>query len=225
MSESVESLKRVVAGDFEYFRNWYDFSFSVEKYLSEREMEKVFSVYRREVFDILVKSECNKTAFRRRLLAMFNLSDSVDYEVDTEIVRLAVTKKELLVRTMKVAGAIFFHMDIVKIIGKKALGELINFIGQDTYTFIVKRGMMLWKIVPELHVTVTKSPIVERIAAAGKLILCRALVGLPIEVKKRLELIFGERFDIPERCDEPLARKCFSLIQFSMKRVSGEGGR
>jgi hypothetical protein len=220
MAECVDSLKKIVVGDFEYFRNWYSFSFDVEKYLSEREMEKVFSVYQRDIFDILAKSECSRTNFRRKLLAILDLSDAVDYDVDSEVVRLAVTKKEILSNAMKVAGAIFYHKDVVKVIGRKELVALMNFIGQDTYSFIVKRGMVLWKMVPELDISAGKVPVIERIAAAGKFILCRALFGVPVEVKKRLELVFGERFDIPDRCEDSLVKKCFSLIQFAIERVN-----
>ncbi|MDR1891204.1 MAG: SctK family type III secretion system sorting platform protein, partial [Puniceicoccales bacterium] len=143
MAIGIESLKNVIATDFQYFKNWYDFYFNVEKYLPDREFEKVFSVYDKSIFSILLTSGCTQTDIRKNLLKILGLKDSVDYDVCTKPVKLVIDNKDRLTRTMNVAGAIFHHKDIIKIISKNELNALTEFIGQDIYTFIIKRGMIL----------------------------------------------------------------------------------
>jgi hypothetical protein len=84
--------------------------------------------------------------------------------------------------------------------------------------------MMLWKMIPTLDHE-AKGTIVEKIAITGKNILCKALVGLPNEVKKRLELIFGEPFDIPDKCEGGLVQRCFDLVDFSLQKADAMEAR
>jgi hypothetical protein len=219
MREVTESLKNVVVGDFEYFKSWYEFNFNVEKHLSDRALESVFSVYRKDIFPIISQSDSTGTIVRRNMLAMLGLGTSLDYDITAKSVKLAITAKNSLERAMVISGAIFYHREIVKVISKKELNILTEFIGQDIYSFIVKRGMMLWKMVPELRVE-AKGSITEKITTAGKDILCKALFGLPDEIKKRLELIFEQPFAIPSKCDELLVKKCFELVNFSLEKSS-----
>jgi hypothetical protein len=160
-------------------------------------------------------------------LGILGLSDAVSYDIGMQNVRLAITQKDLLMRAMVIAGSIFHHRSIVKIISKRELDALIKFIGQETYSYILKRGMVLWKMVPEFEPKVPpktqKLSITEKIFIAGKEILCRALFGLPDEIKKRLELMFGEQFDIPTKCDELLIKKCLDLVKFSLEKAKTDG--
>ncbi|MDR1891245.1 MAG: hypothetical protein LBQ23_03685 [Puniceicoccales bacterium] len=57
------------------------------------------------------------------------LKDSVDYDVLTKPVKLVIDNKDRLLRPMNVTGAIFHHKDIIKIISKKELNALTEFIG------------------------------------------------------------------------------------------------
>ncbi|MDR1528632.1 MAG: SctK family type III secretion system sorting platform protein [Puniceicoccales bacterium] len=222
MVETVKSLKNIIATDFQYFKNWYDFSFNVEKYLPTQEFEKVFSVYDRNIFDILLTSGYAQTDSRRNLLKILGLKDSVDYDVCARPVKLVIQNKDRLVKAMNIAGAIFHHQDIIKIISKNELNALIEFIGQDVYSFIIKRGMVLWKMLPDLKVKTVKIPLIPRITSSGNCILSNALIGLPDEVKKRLELMLGEHFDIPAKYDETMANKCLELIEFSLEKLNDE---
>ncbi|MDR1173268.1 MAG: SctK family type III secretion system sorting platform protein [Puniceicoccales bacterium] len=222
MVEIAESLKNVIATDFQYFKIWYDFSFNVEKYLPTQEFEKVFSVYDKNIFNLLLTSRCAQTDVRRNLLKVLGLKDSVDYDVCARPVKLVIRNKDRLIRTMHVAGAIFHYKDIIKIINKNELNALVEFIGQDIYSFIVKRGMVLWKMLPDLKVKTVKMPLVQKITSSGKCILGNALVGLPDEVKKRLELMLGEQFDIPSKYDETVANKSLELIEFSLEKLNDE---
>jgi hypothetical protein len=220
MTEIAEKLAKTMAADFEYFKTWYDFNFNIEKYLAPSDLEKVFGRYRKDVLEILLASEHSKTTARKNLLKLFNLNDIVDYDIDSECVKLAIKKKETLVRSMVVAGALFYYRKITKVVTKKELEPLVNFIGRDVYTFIIKRGLVLWKMLPTLALEEEQPSFTEKIMAAGKQILCQALVGVPDEIKKRLELEFCERFDIPEKRDEDLNKKCFDLIIFSMDKIN-----
>ncbi|MDR1413533.1 MAG: SctK family type III secretion system sorting platform protein [Puniceicoccales bacterium] len=221
MTEAIDSLKNIVVSDFNYFKDWYGFNFKIEENLSERQLEEVFNVCRRDIFDILSKSECSKTMLRKNLLSILGLSNIVNYDIAGEVVRLAITNKELIKSAMIISGAIFWHQEIAKIISKKELTVLQNFIGENTYSFVVKRGMMLWKMVPPLERIFSKTEtLAKQIRETGKAILCRALFGIPDEIKKRFELVFDEKFDIPKECDEVLFKKCFALIKFSLERVS-----
>ncbi|MDR2432716.1 MAG: SctK family type III secretion system sorting platform protein [Puniceicoccales bacterium] len=222
MVEIVESLKNVITADFQYFKNWYDFNFNVEKYLPAQEFEKVFRVYDKNIFNILLTSKCAQTDFRRNLLKILGLKDSVDYDVCARPVKLVIHNKDRLVRAMKVAGTIFHYGDVTKIIGKNELNALIEFMGQEVYSFIVKRRMVLWKMLPNLKVKTVKMPLIQKITSSGKCILNNALVGLPDEVKKRLELMLGEHFDIPSEYDEATTNKCLELIEFSLEKLNDE---
>ncbi|MDR2776678.1 MAG: SctK family type III secretion system sorting platform protein [Puniceicoccales bacterium] len=217
MAEIVESLKNIITTDFQYFKNWYDFSFNVEKYLPTKELEKVSNVYDKNVFNILLTSGYTQTDIRRDLLKILGLKDSVDYDVCARPVKLVIHNKDRLVRAMNIAGAIFHYKDIIKIINKNELNALIEFIGQNIYSFIIKRGMVLWKMLPDLKIKTAKVPFIQKITSSGKCILSNALVELPDEVKKRLELMLGEHFDIPSKYDEITANKCLELIEFSLK--------
>ncbi|MDR1433185.1 MAG: SctK family type III secretion system sorting platform protein [Puniceicoccales bacterium] len=224
MVEVAESLKKIVASDFEYFKRWYNFNFNVEKYLCKMKLEQVFGAYSSGVFSILLQSDSSKTTVRQSLLSMLGLSGSVDYDIGSPVVRLAIGGKDILERAMVTSGAIFCHRDIAKIISKRELTVLTEFIGRDTYAFIVKRGMILWKMTPDLSAE-SGGTVVEKIRTIGKKILCMALFGLPGEVKKRLELMFDCEFNIPDRCDEMLAKKCFDLMNFSLERLNYGNGR
>ncbi|MDR2629263.1 MAG: SctK family type III secretion system sorting platform protein [Puniceicoccales bacterium] len=217
MVEIVESLKNIITTDFQYFKNWYDFNFNVEKYLPAQEFEKVFSVYDKNIFNVLLTSGYTQTDIRKNLLKILGLKDSIDYDVCARSVKLVIHNKDRLVRAMNIAGAIFHHKDIIKIISKNELNALIEFIGQDIYSFIIKRGMVLWKMLPDLKIKTVKVPFVQKITSSGKCILNNALVELPDEVKKRLELMLGEHFDIPSEYDKITANKCLELIEFSLK--------
>jgi hypothetical protein len=221
MSEVSENLKNTVVNDFEYFKNWYDFNFNVEKLLPEEALAKVFDIYRRDVFDILTHSDSTKTAIRKDALGLLGLKTTVDYDITARPVKLAITKKCLLERGMVIAGAIFYNRDIVKVISKKELHSLTEVIGEDIHLFIVKRGMMLRKMVPPLNFEAA-GPIAKKIVLAGKDIFCKALFGLPNEIKKRLELIFGESFAIPNECEETLVKKCFDLVNFSIEKAASK---
>ncbi|MDR2737533.1 MAG: hypothetical protein LBB18_01140, partial [Puniceicoccales bacterium] len=109
MPEATESLKNVVLNNFEYFRNWYHFNFNIEKFLSEKALEKVFSTYEKGAFAILIGSNCTRTAVRKNMLALLGLKTSVDYDIDSRPVKLAITDKHLLKRAMTISGAIFYH--------------------------------------------------------------------------------------------------------------------
>ncbi|MDR2603457.1 MAG: SctK family type III secretion system sorting platform protein [Puniceicoccales bacterium] len=222
MVEIAESLKNIITTDFQYFKNWYDFNFNVETYLPVQEFEKVFRVYGKNIFNILLTSGYAQTDFRRNLLKILDLKDSVDYDICARSVKLVIHNKERLVQAMKVAGAIFHHEDVIKIIGKNELNALIEFTGQGVYSFIVRRGMVLWKMLPNLKIKTVKMPLTQKITSSGKCILSNALVGLPDEVKKRLELMLGEHFDIPSKYDEVTVNKCLELIEFSLKKLNDE---
>jgi hypothetical protein len=222
MVEIAESLKNIIATDFQYFKNWYDFNFNVEKYLPAQEFEKIFEVYDRNVFNILLTSRCAQTDFRRNLLKILGLKDSVDYDVCARPVKLVVHNKDRLVRAMNVAGTIFHHRDVIKVINKNELNALIEFTGQEVYSFMVRRGMVLWKMLPDLKIKTGQMPLIQKITSSGKCILSNALVGLPDEVKKRLELMLGEHFDIPSKYDEATANKCLELIEFSLEKLNDE---
>ncbi|MDR0742228.1 MAG: Yop proteins translocation protein K [Puniceicoccales bacterium] len=222
MVEIVESLKNIITTDFQYFKNWYDFSFNVEKYLPTQELEKVFNVYDKNVFNILLASEHAQTDVRRNLLKILDLKDSVDYDICARPVKLVIHNKDRLVRAMNIAGALFHHKEIIKIINKNELNALIEFIGQDIYSFIIKRGMILWKMLPDLKIKTIRMPFIQKITSSGQCILSNALFGLPDEVQKRFELMLGEHFDIPSKCDEITVNKCLELIEFSLKKLNNE---
>ncbi|MDR2779113.1 MAG: SctK family type III secretion system sorting platform protein [Puniceicoccales bacterium] len=222
MAIETESLKNAITTDFQYFKNWYDFSFNIEKYLPAQEFEKVFSVYDKSIFNILLSSGYAQTGIRRNLLKILGLKDSVDYDICAKPVKLVINHRDRLVRAMNVAGAIFHHKDIIKIISKSELNVLVEFIGQKTHSFIIKRGMVLWKMLPNLKIKTTKMPTIKKIVSSGRCILSNALVGLPDEVRKRLELMLGEHFDIPSGCDEAVASKCLELIEFSLEKLKDE---
>jgi hypothetical protein len=218
MSVAMESIKEVVGEDFAYFKSWYDFNFNVEKYVPK---EKLAAMCSGEAMAILLAHGHSRTAFRKKLLAALDLRTAVDYDIGAAAVRFVIAKREWLKRAAVVAGAIFHHKDVVRVISKKELGVLIEFIGKDIYDFVVKRGMILWKMVPEMRCTAKKSSIAEKVNEAGRQILANALFGIPDEVKKRLELIFQSALDIPQSCDEPIAKKCLELIKFSVVKISG----
>ncbi|MDR1595567.1 MAG: Yop proteins translocation protein K [Puniceicoccales bacterium] len=223
MSTAMESLRNLVISDFQYFKRWYDFNFNVEHYLPDKDLEKYFESQHRDVFDILSKSECARTTVRKNLLAAFGLDCEVDYDIGSAVVRMAMVGKDALERASVVSGAIFYNAEIAKVIGKRDLETLTKFIGTDTYSFIVKRKMVLWKMVPNMKIDGHGS-IIEKIATAGKKMLHMALCDIPVGIRKRLEFMFGGELDISEKCNEMLAKKCFDLIDFSLnmsKRVGG----
>jgi hypothetical protein len=117
-------------------------------------------------------------------LKIFGLKDSVDYDVRTKPIKLVIDNKDRLTRTMNVAGALLHHKNVIKIIRKNKLNALTEFIRQDIYTFIIKRGMILWKMLPDLKIKSSKMPLTEKISSSGKRILSNPLVGLPDEIRK-----------------------------------------
>ncbi|MDR1401614.1 MAG: Yop proteins translocation protein K [Puniceicoccales bacterium] len=225
MVDIAKSLKNIVVSNFDYFQNWYNFNFKIEESLSSKRREQILNVYRQDVFEILLGSECTKTTLRKNLLSIFGLTNVVDYDIAGEVVQLAITKKELLERAMIASGAIFWYREIAKIVSKKELNALQEFIGEDVYSFIIRRGMMLSKMVPPLKKTFSKGEMIgKQIAETGREILCRALFRIPGEVKKRLDLILEEQLNIPAECDEILAKKCFDLMKFSLEKLNVNKG-
>jgi hypothetical protein len=218
MAEPMESLRNAAISNFSYFKRWYDFNFNIEQYLPQGDLEKYFKSQSRDVFNVLFESRCGRTAMRKNLLAAFGLDGSVDYDIGADVVRLAMAGKDMLHRAAIASGAIFYHDAILKIIGKRELNALVSLIGSETHSFILRRGMVIWKMLPNLKIT-SNGTIGERIVVAGKKILWTAFCGIPGGVRKRLELMFGEALEIPEECEEMLAKKCFDLIKFSLDVV------
>lgn len=214
-----ESAKLDVLQDFEYFKSWYDFFFNVEKYVSQELLAKIFCNAPSNVIDILLHSPVTKTEFKKKLLSGCGLSVDANFDINSKIVRLIVTNLPILKKISMVVGAIFCYNDIIKIISRKELSRIIDSIGKDMYSFIVKRGVMLKKIIPNITIEYPSKDILEKMTVAGKKILCVALVGLPTEIHKRLELFCGEKFDIPDQYDEAISKKCFDLVMFARDKI------
>jgi len=213
------NTKLDVLQDFEYFKSWYDFFFNVEKYVSQELLARIFCNAPSNVIDILLHSPVTKTEFKKKLLSGCGLSVDANFDINSKIVRLIVTDLPILKKISMIVGAIFCYNDIIKIISRKELSRIIDSIGKDMYSFIVKRGIMLKKIIPNITIEYPGKDIVEKITVTGKKIVCVALVGLPTEIHKRLELFCGEKFDIPDKYDEAVSKKCFDLVMFARDKI------
>jgi hypothetical protein len=84
---------------------------------------------------------------------------------------------------MNVAGSILRHKDIITITSKKELNILAEFTEQDIYTFIIKKEVILWKMLPNLKITSSKIPLEERISPSGKHRLSNTLIALRDDIK------------------------------------------
>lgn len=219
MDGKINNVQEILNSDFDYFKRWYDFNFNIEKYLSEQQREFLILNDLSNVQKILLSDRCHSTIVRKELLEKLQLSTVIDYDIRLPIVRFVIDNLELLKKAMLIAGAIFCHQDILKIISKKSLIAVIEQIGQDVYEFIVKRSMMLRKILPDVSFNVHTSDMSEKIKSIGEKILCMSLIGLPCEIKKRLYLVIGKDLNIPEQGDVEVSKKCLELMTFARDKI------
>lgn len=219
MDGKINNVQEILNSDFDYFKRWYDFNFNIEKYLSEQKRESLILNDLSNVQKILLSDRRHSTIVRKELLEKLQLSTVIDYDIRLPIVRFVIDNLELLKKAMLVAGAIFCHQDILKIISKKSLIAVIEQIGQDVYEFIVKRSMMLRKILPDVSFNVHTSDMSEKIKSIGEKILCMSLIGLPCEIKKRLYLVIGKDLNIPEQGDVEVSKKCLELMTFARDKI------
>lgn len=219
MDEKNNNVQEILNNDFDYFKRWYDFTFNIEKYLSEQQREYLILSGLSNVQKILLSDRMHSASVRKELLEKLHLSTVIDYDIQMPIVRFVIDNIKLLKKDMLIAGAIFCHQDILKIISKKSLVAVIEQIGHDVYEFIVKRSMMLRKVIPNISVEIGTGDILAKIKNAGERILCVALTGLPCEVKKRLNLVFEKNLDIPEQCDAMVDKKCLELMKFANDKI------
>ena len=219
MDEKNNNVQEILNDDFDYFKRWYDFNFNIEKYLSEQHRESLVLNDLSNVQKILLSDRRYSTSVRKELLEKLQLSTMIDYDIRMPIVRFVIDNLESLKKAMVIAGAIFCHQDILKIISKKSLMAVIDQIGQEIYEFIVKRSMMLRKIIPDVSFNARTNDMSEKIKSIGEQILCMSLIGLPYEIKKRLYLVIGKDLDIPEQGDAEVSKKCLELMTFARDKI------
>ena len=108
----------------------------------------------------------------------------------------------------------YCYKEIVRIISKKELLSIKNFIGENAYHTIIKRQLVLRKAIPALPTeTFDGLSLQEKINQAGGQIVGFALHDMPIEIRKRLMLKEHTHFIAPQKFSEDIVLSCKNLTK------------
>ncbi len=209
-------LKEKVHSDILFFRNWYDFHFNVEKYLPKEAYKDITGKYPDNVFNALMKCPSKRVFFKKAILSACSLNSEVDYNVSAENFLYAMLPPELIKRLIIVLGALVSFQDIAKIIGRKQLESIRNFIGNDVYLFVIKRSLLFSRRIPSFKEYYSHLPLEERIPLLGQRVLEYVMYNFPRSVIDRLNLRTGMSFNIDKDVSEKEFSQSINLVKYAI---------
>jgi hypothetical protein len=217
MSEAgISTLGDVLQSNFPLFRHWYDFHYNVDARSGHAAYASVTKLYSEKAFDVMFNAVPFRSEIKRLILSECGLSEDVDYSIDSPELPFAMLQPETLAKLQPIIGALVCFRDVVKVIGKKDLGNIFALIGKDVYTFIVKRSLLFWKKIPNLGRDFSKTKLNDRIPMCGKLVLEHIIAPLPESVISRMSMRAGMKFKRAKSLSQEDAVKAVELVRYAL---------
>ncbi len=191
----IQVLKEKVHDDIMFFNHWYDFQLNVNLYLPKENLQKLLDEkYPGAVLDLMIHNPQTRAMIKGLVLQKCDLSIEVDYDIFAQNLPYVMLDPQIINRLILIIGALVCFKNITKIISKKQLEKICNFIGRDVYMFVLKRSLLFWKKIPKFNEKDQLRSLEKRIQLYGKRVFEYLIHDLPDSVIKRLNLRTGMNF-------------------------------
>ncbi|MDR1255413.1 MAG: SctK family type III secretion system sorting platform protein [Puniceicoccales bacterium] len=208
------ALKSILQSDFNFFKSWYGFHYSVDSYVDKSSYGAIFEKYPEKIFNIMLASPVKRASIKRAILQCCGLSEEVDYAIDSPVLPFAMLTAKTLSKLQLIVGAMVCFKDINKIIGKRDLDRIFELIGREAYAFIIKRSLLFWKKIPKLSEDFSKVKLIERIPMCGKLVLEYVVSSLPESAIRRMSMRSGIDFARVGSCPQDEVAKAIGFVKY-----------
>ncbi|MDR2721046.1 MAG: Yop proteins translocation protein K [Puniceicoccales bacterium] len=219
MSETATSvLKSVLRSNFQFFRRWYDFHYNVglcKDYGGDADQIP------KKIFDTMFASVPFRASIKRKILYKYGLAEKVDYRVDSPALPFAMLQPKTLSKLVPIVGALACFKDVNKVVEKKELSGIFDLVGNEVYTFVVKRSLLFWKKIPNLCENFPKVRLVKRLPMCGKSIFECATSSLPESVIRRISVRSGLDFCRANCCPQKDIVKSVALVKYVLTNFFG----
>ncbi|MDR0595189.1 MAG: SctK family type III secretion system sorting platform protein [Puniceicoccales bacterium] len=215
MSEvGTSALKKVLQSNFAFFRNWYDFHYNVSSYVDRSLYSDIIDKYSDKIFDIMFTSPSLRAGLKCKILHHLGLNEQVNYAVNSPVLPFAMLQSKTLAKLQPIIGAMVCFKDVNKVVAKRDLDTILELIGKDVYTFVVKRSLIFWKKIPTLNRDFSTVKLDKRIPMCGKLVLEYVVSSLPLSVIKRMGMRSGIAFTHVDGCMQEDVVKAIDLVKY-----------